>query len=160
MKDYLDIYTVSFFGHRYIDNVSAIEDKLEPIIENLIRTKEYVEFLVGRNGDFDRIAASVVRRVKKRLDYGNCALILILPYPTAEYKKNEEYFYQYYDEVEICDESLNSHYKAAIGIRNKSIVDRSNSIICYINNNNGGAYKAVRYAEKMLKNVLNIVESV
>ena len=160
MRDYLEIYTVSFFGHRHIDNVSAIEDKLEPIIENLLRTKEYVEFLVGRNGDFDHIAASVVRRVKKRLDYGNCTLILILPYPTAEYKKNEEYFYQYYDEVEICEESSNSHYKAAIGIRNKYMIDRSDSVICYIANDNGGAYKAVLYAKKMLKNVLNIVKSV
>ena len=159
MSNYLDVYTVSFFGHRYIDNISAIEDKLEPIIENLLRTKEYVEFLVGRNGDFDRIAASVVRRVKNRIDYGNCELILILPYPTAEYRENEEYFHQYYDDVEICYESSHSHYKAAIGIRNRSMIDRSNLVICYVTNDNGGAYKAVRYAENMFKDVLNIAFS-
>ena len=158
MSNHLDVYTVSFFGHRYIDNISAIEDKLEPIIENLLRTKEYVEFLVGRNGDFDRIAASVIRRVKNRLDYGNCELILILPYPTAEYRENEEYFHQYYDDVEICYESSNSHYKAAIGIRNKSMIDRSDSIICYITNDNGGAYKAIQYAKKTFKDILNIAE--
>ena len=79
MSDYLDIYTASFFGHRYIDNISAIEDRLESIIGNLLRTKEYVEFLVGRNGDFDRIAASVVRKVKKRLDY--------LEYFTMDYEE-------------------------------------------------------------------------
>lgn len=156
MSNYLDIYTVSFFGHRYIDNISAIEDKLEPVIENLLRTKEYIEFLVGRNGDFDRIAASTVRRVKNRLDYGNCELILILPYPTAEYRKNEEYFHQYYDDVEICYKSSHSHYKAAIGIRNKSMIDRSNSIICYITNDNGGAYKAIRYAEHQKKEFINL----
>ena len=160
MSNYLDVYTVSFFGHRYIDNISAIEDKLEPIIENLLRTKEYVEFLVGRNGDFDRIAASVVRRVKKRLDYGNCELILILPYPTAEYIKNEEYFHQYYDDVEICYESSHSHCKVAIGIRNRSMIDRSDLIICYIANDNGGAYKAVQHAKKIFKDVLNIAESI
>lgn len=158
MSDYLDIYTVSFFGHRYIDNISAIEDELEAIIERLIKTKEYVEFLVGRNGDFDRIAASAVRRVKKRLDYGNCALILVLPYMTAEYEKNEEYFHQYYDDVEICYESSRSHYKAAIGIRNRSIIDRSDLVICYVTNNSSGAYKAVQYAEKTTKDVFNIAE--
>ena len=158
MSNYLDVYTVSFFGHRYINNISAIEDKLEPIIENLLRTKEYVEFLVGRNGDFDRIAASVVRRVKNRLDYGNCELILILPYPTAEYRKNEEYFHQYYDDVEICYESSHSHYKAAIGIRNRSMVDRSDTVICYIDRNSGGAYQAMQYAKKYQKNLLNIAE--
>ena len=47
----MSIYTVSLFGHRYIDNVSDVEDKLDPIIENLLNTKEYVEFLIGRNGE-------------------------------------------------------------------------------------------------------------
>ena len=159
MSNYLDVYTVSFFGHRYIDNISAIEDKLEPIIENLLRTKEYVEFLVGRNGDFDQIAVSTVRRVKNRLDYGNCELILILPYSTAEYRKNEEYFHQYYDDVEVCYESSHSHYKSAICIRNKSMVDRSDSVICYVAHNSGGAYKTVRYAEKVFKDVLNLCET-
>ena len=160
MSDYLTTYTVSFFGHRYIDNMAVIENELEPIIENLLRTKEYVEFLVGRNGDFDRIAASAVRRVKKRLERDNCALILVLPYPTAEYERNEEYFYQYYDEVEICYESSCSHYKAAISIRNKDMVDRSDLIICYLAGDSGGAYKAVKYADETFKDILNIAKSI
>ena len=60
-------------------------------------------------------------------------LILILPYVTAEYEKNEEYFHQYYDDVEICYEASCSHYKAAITIRNKYMVDRSDLVICYAN---------------------------
>ena len=157
MYDYLNIYTVSFFGHRYIDNAAAIEDELEKIIENLLRTKEYVEFLIGRNGDFDRIAASAVRRVTKRLGYDDCALILVLPYPTAEYTKNTEYFHQFYDDVEICPDSSRGHYKAAIGVRNKSMADRSDTVICYITHD-GGAYNAVEYAKKIFKPVINIAD--
>lgn len=137
MNNYLNIYTVSLFGHRYIDNVSVIEDKLEPIIENIIRN-----------------------RVRKRLEYEDCSLILILPYVTAEYEKNEDYFYQYYDDVEICYEASYSHYKTAITIRNKYMVDRLNFIICYTAKQNGGAYTALKYAEKKDKNILNIAESV
>ena len=148
MSNYLNIYTVSLFGHRYIDNVSDVEDKLDPIIENLLKTKEYVEFLIGRNGEFDRIAASTIRRVRRRLEHEDCSLILILPYVTAEYENNEEYFHQYYDDVEICYESSNSHYKAAIVIRNKYMVDRSDLIICYVTHNSGGAYRVLQYAEK------------
>lgn len=61
----MEIYTVSFFGHRKIDNALQIETKLEEIITNLIQTKEYVEFLVGREGEFDILASSVVKKVKE-----------------------------------------------------------------------------------------------
>ena len=47
----LDVYTVSFFGHRELPNMFAIEDKLLSILREIINTHEYVEFLVGRDGD-------------------------------------------------------------------------------------------------------------
>ena len=43
-------YAVSFFGHRQIDNVFTIEEHLETIIRELLLSKEYVEFLIGRDG--------------------------------------------------------------------------------------------------------------
>lgn len=36
----MELFTVAFFGHRYVDNILAVEDKLEDIIltlMNLIR---------------------------------------------------------------------------------------------------------------------------
>lgn len=52
-------YTVSFFGHRKIDFTYIVEDRLEGLIRSLLLEKEYVEFLVGRDGDFDIWTASV-----------------------------------------------------------------------------------------------------
>ena len=43
----LDIYTVAFFGHRYIDNPLKVEELLEEQIRKLINEKEYVDFIVG-----------------------------------------------------------------------------------------------------------------
>ena len=64
----LNIYTVSFFGHREIRDMNEVEDALMPILHELITTKEYVEFIVGRDGDFDQIVSSAIRTsVKKRL---------------------------------------------------------------------------------------------
>lgn len=40
----LDIYTVAFFGHRYIDNLFKVEELLEEQIRKLINEKEYVDF--------------------------------------------------------------------------------------------------------------------
>ena len=58
----METYTVAFIGHRYIDDFHNTEQRLDEIVEKLIREKEYVCFYVGRNGDFDTfdIETSVV----------------------------------------------------------------------------------------------------
>ena len=45
----MNVFTVSFFGHRHIDEPLAIEEQLEKIIREIISTKDYVEFLIGRD---------------------------------------------------------------------------------------------------------------
>ena len=150
----MDIYTVSFFGHREIENSLEVEQKLEAILTELIKTKQYIEFLVGREGEFDILAASVVKRVKKQIDYGNCSLIWVLPYMKAEFRDNEKEYLDYYDGVEICDQSAKAHYKSSMQIRNRAMVDRSDLVICCIQHKSGGAYKTVRYAERIGKQIL------
>ena len=150
----MDIYTVSFFGHREIENSLEVEQKLEAILTELIKTKQYIEFLVGREGEFDILAASVVKRVKKQMDYGNCSLVLVLPYMKAEFRDNEKDFLDYYDDAEICEQSAKAHYKSAMQIRNRAMVNRSDLVICCIQRKSGGAYKTVRYAERIGKQIL------
>ena len=58
-------YTVSFFGHRVIEDPLLIEQRLEQLIRKLLKEKEYVEFLVGRDGEFDQIVSSTIRRCKR-----------------------------------------------------------------------------------------------
>jgi len=156
----MNMYRVSFFGHRRIENLSAIADKLDDIISDLLRTKEYVEFFVGRYGEFDQSAASAIRRMRNSIGHDNSSMILVLPYMTAEFANNEKYFYDYYDEVEICPESANAHFKAAIGIRNKAVAERSDLVICYTTRKSGGAYQAVKYAKSLNKDIINIAEPV
>ena len=61
----LNIFTVAFLGHRYVDNIIKVENLLEEQIRKLIDENEYVEFLVGRNGNFDQCVLSSVLRVRK-----------------------------------------------------------------------------------------------
>lgn len=154
------IFTVSFFGHREINNPFAVGICLEQIVTNLIKNNEYVNFLIGRDGDFDQLVASTVRRISKQLDYGNTNLTLVMPYLTAEYRDNEKYFLDYYDNVELCSKSANSHFKSAIQIRNQSMIDRSDLVICCIQRNKGGAYKSVQYAKRKGVKVINIIDMV
>lgn len=152
----MDTFTVAFFGHRYIDNPFQIEERLDIIIERLIHEKEYVEFLVGRNGDFDQYVSSAVLKAKKRYRDDNNFLVLVLPYPTAEYQNNVEYFEEYYDEIEICQASAKAHFKGAMQIRNREMVDRADLIVCCIDHEYGGAYQTVQYAEKQNKKIINL----
>ena len=110
----MNVFTVSFFGHREVEEPAEVETRLEKLLHDIVTQKEYVEFLIGRDGGFDLLASSVIRRTIKKCSYGNTSFILVLPYMKAEFRDNEQKFLEYYDEVEICAESLTAHYKAAI----------------------------------------------
>lgn len=150
----MDIYTVTFFGHRDFQEHHKYEKKLIKILTDLIRTKEYIEFLVGRNGEFDIFAASAVKQAQSIAGKHNSSLILVIPY----HLKDEEYFEKYYDEVEICMESASSHFKAAIEIRNKKMIDNANLIIAYPVKSTGGTQAALQYAKKTDKQIINLCE--
>lgn len=152
----LDIYTVAFFGHRYIDNPLKIEELLEEQIRKLINEKEYVEFLVGRNGEFDQCVSSTVLRVRKNYRDDNSSLVLMLPYPTAEYINNQNYFEDYYNDIEISYAASKAHPKSAIQIRNREMVERADLIICYVEEKQGGAWRTIQYAIQNGKTVINI----
>ena len=71
----LEIFTVAFFGHRYIENPFKVEELLEEQIRKLINEKEYVDFLVGCNGEFDQCVSSTVLRVRKKFRDDNSAVV-------------------------------------------------------------------------------------
>lgn len=121
----LEIYTVSLFGHRYIENFRLVEEKVDKLIYKLLQEHEYVEFLVGRDGDFDQIATSAVFKAKHSHAINRCDITWVMPYLKVEYTQNAEDFDKYYDYVEVCPESEKVHPKQAIQVRNCYMVDRS-----------------------------------
>lgn len=155
----MNIFTVSFFGHREVEEPSEIEKRLDKLLHLIINREEYVEFLVGREGEFDLLVSSAIKRAVRKYGYGNTRFILVLPYMKTEYRDNEQSYLEYYDEVEICAESAHSHYKSAIQVRNRNMVDRSDLIICCIRQKIGGAYKTIQYAERKGKKIVNIAEN-
>ena len=152
----MNIFTVSFFGHRMIDRPFPIEQQLEKLIRKLLTEKEYVEFLVGRDGEFDQLVSSSVRRCKRAIRDDNSALVWVMPYETAEYRDNEDAFHNYYDEVEVCGASAVGHFKGAHQKRNREMVDRSDLVVFFVERETGGAYQTMRYAEKNGKRYINL----
>lgn len=154
----MNIYTISFFGHRKIENPSEIEKRLDKLLHDIITQKEYVDFLIGREGEFDLLAASAIRRAVKKYGCGNTSLTLLLPYMKAEYRDNKCEYLEYYDEIEVCAEASAAYYKSAIQVRNRSMVDRSDLVICCIQQNSGGAYKTIQYAKRQNCRIVNLAE--
>jgi len=49
-----------------------------------------------------------------------------------------------------------AHPKAAITLRNKWIIDNSELVLVYTERKEGGAYRAMKYAESLNKTVVNL----
>ena len=92
----MEIYRVAFIGHREIYGDFHIEDEIERIARKLILEKDYVEFYLGRNGDFDIFAASAIKRAQRALGNHNSSLILLQPYPM----KDDNLLMKFYDELQ------------------------------------------------------------
>lgn len=152
----MNVFTVSFFGHRKINDISSIEHNLEQIVRELIYENEFVEFLVGRDGDFDQLATSVIHRCKRMYRQDNSSLVWVMPYPTAIFRDNEYSFKQYYDEIEVYSSTSTCHFKAAFRARNQQMVNRSDLVVFYVEHKQGGAYQTMQYAQQHAKLYLNI----
>ena len=150
-----EIYKVSFIGHRRVDDFYFVEEQLDRIIGELIRTKEYVEFYVGKNGDFDTMVASAIKRCQKRFGKSNNSLILVLPYTVADM----EYLEDFYDEIWIPDELHGMHFKNAISKRNEWFVNNSDLLIAYVLRDNGGAATCLKKAKQSNIDVFNIADA-
>lgn len=150
-----EIYKVSFIGHRRVDDFYFVEEQLDRIIGELIRTKEYVEFYVGKNGDFDTMVASAIKRCQKRFGKSNNSLILVLPYTVADM----EYLEDFYDEIWIPDELHGMHFKNAISKRNEWFVNNSDLLIAYVLRDNGGAATCLKKATQSNLAVFNIASA-
>lgn len=143
----MDVFTVSLFGHRRADELWKLENTLVSKIKALIQTKSYVSFLIGRNGDFDEYAASIIKRVQKEIGKENNDITLVLPYTVS----NIGYYKEYYDHIIIPESTYCVYPKSAITFRNRWMIDQSDLAIFFIEHKTGGAYHTMKYAEKQNK---------
>lgn len=48
----LEVYRVAFIGHREVDKQTQVADELDRVLPMLFGKHEYIEFYVGKNGEF------------------------------------------------------------------------------------------------------------
>jgi len=148
----MEVFTVSLFGHRKIDDVWGVREQIVRVIKPLIQEKMYVTFLVGRNGEFDECAAAAIKRVQAEIGKENNEMTLVLPYQVADMEAYEKY----YDNIIIPEAVYGVHPKSAITRKNRWMVEGSDLVIVYIEREDGGAYQAMRYAARLEKRIVNL----
>ena len=72
--------------------------------------------------------------------------------------KDIEYFAKYYDSIIIPEYTKRTHPKCAITKRNRWMVEQADLFVCYVERQEGGAYTAMKYAEKLGINIINLAE--
>ncbi len=79
----MNIYSVTFIGHRDVKRFTEEEAILDGQIRRLLQIKEFVEVYVGNDGEFDTMAVSALRRVRREYGDENSAVNVVLPYKKA-----------------------------------------------------------------------------
>ena len=137
---------VTFCGHREVHEPEKVKGWLEEVVDSLIHEGADT-FYLGGYGQFDALAAAVVREKKER--YPQIHSVLVLPYLDRVF--------------DVCayDETLyppleNVPRRYAISKRNEFMVDHSDVIVAYVVYSFGGACKTLRYAERKHKWIVRI----
>ena len=146
-----------FTGHREADE--RLLPRLELEIEQLITEENVRYFYVGRYGGFDQIAATAVKRAKKK--YPEITLMLVLPYHPAErpIEKPPGYDGTYYPEgLEKTPRPF------AIVKANQLMVGTCNWLICYVHHGASNSRNLLEYAQRRKKKgliqITNIAEEI
>lgn len=84
MYAYFDPYRVTLFGHRYIDRFREVDEELDRVLNELVLKHPYIDFYIGNDGDFDRMATSAIRRLIQRCGKENITINLVFAYPKAD----------------------------------------------------------------------------
>jgi len=141
--------TCTFFGSR--DTPSNIMPALRNTIRRAILEYGTDRFLVGSQGNFDRLAQSVLQSCKEEFPFlrYNVVLAYLPGFSSSEILSVPS--------VIIYPEGLETvPPRFAIVRRNRWMTDHSDLVICHITAPWGGAAKAVEYAEKKNKIILPI----
>ena len=145
----------TFTGHRDVIRIT-VADILKILEEIMLQSDEDMECLVGGMGDFDGLAASAVRSLKRKYKNRKIRLVLVMPYMQKKVNDQKAYYEEMYDEIIVPAELDGVHYKRAITLRNRWMVDQSKYVIAMVWRDYGGAYDTLKYARKQKKKIIEL----
>ena len=145
----------TFAGHRII-NEDVIAPLVNVTITELLQKDTDILFYTGGMGEFDLLCNQTVRIAKRRYPEKRIRLVLVEPYMKNSINTDKERLLSLYDDIEVPLELAGCHPKAAIGKRNRILIDRSDYLIACVAHRYGGAYQTLRYAQRRRIEIVNV----
>lgn len=136
--------TCTFFGHR--DAPSELRGRIKTTLVDLIQSQNADLFYVGNHGNFDRMAASVLRELSA--DFPKIRYFTVLAYLPEHDSDPAPTVYP--EGIELVPKRF------AISFRNRFMVEQSDLVIAYVTCPCGGAAKFTNLALKKGKTVINL----
>lgn len=156
---------ICFIGHRHIYNYKEIREKLYNIVEEEIK-KGCKFFTMGTHGEFDEMALSVCRELRKiytdiEIEVVITSFKTIEPIIDRDPIFGDEKYIPYSDVKTTMYDIEEEHYKRRIIVSNKKMIDNCNTLICYVNPTKiyGGAIIAYKYAKKKGLQIVNLFKN-
>ena len=140
-----------FFGHR--DTPQNIRPLIKETVLKLVEENEDVVFYVGNQGGFDAMAHGVLKELSEtdpRIVYS-----VVLAYMPDE---KGEFDDDLYDDTMYPEGLETVPRKFAISARNKWMVEKADTVICYKVVDFGGAAQFVNMAARRGKRIINLAE--
>lgn len=146
----------SVFGHSKIKITEELENNLKSTFKMLITQENVKYFYFGGFGEFDDLCHSIITELKN--EYPEVYRIFCLSDPRHQRLSKRPKWLKDEDYEEITYLDLNFDYwYTRIYYRNCEIIDHSDFVVFYVNHTEqSGAYKALQYAIKKKKQIINI----
>ena len=140
--------TCIFFGHR--DAPVTVKPRLMSCVESLIVEHGVTNFYVGNQGNFDRMAKSVLQTLQKK--YAYIIYYIVLAYFPSQKEEVDDAETIYPDGLETVPRRF------AISHRNRWMLQQSDYVVGYITHSWGGAAQFFAQAKRQGKQVINLGE--
>ena len=145
---------ITFFGHSNCLFNDDIKKQLKNILLDEIIKNPTCKYYLGGYGDFDGLCLKTLRELKHY--FPTIEILFITPYLDKNYSKLE-FAKNHYDDV-IFPPLESVPRKFAILKRNEWMVNESGLVIAYVMYSWGGAAKALEYAKRKKKRIINIAK--
>ena len=149
---------ITFIGHSSLCIKDEISTRLLSLLTEIIKDHSSVVFYCGGYGDFDNLCAKACHKLK--IQSPTVEVIFVTPYITLSYGQR----FKFIEESKIYDKIIyppieNTPLRFAISKRNEWMIIQSDIVIAYVNKPYGGAYKALQFAHRKNKKIINLADS-